>query len=108
MDLGLTDRSVLVTGGSGGIGRAIALAYAAEGARVTLTYHENRGAAAAVVTEVERRGGTAAATPMDLADLASIEHAIEAAAARHDGLDVLVAANTNITGTYLPVAGGTD
>jgi 3-oxoacyl-[acyl-carrier protein] reductase len=91
MNLDLKERSVLVTGGSRGIGRAIVLAYAAEGARVTLTYGSNEEAATTTVKEVESRGGMAAAVPMDLSDLASVEGAVEVAAARHGGLDVLIA-----------------
>lgn len=90
MNLDLEDRSVLVTGGSRGIGRAIVLAYAAEGARVTLTYSSNEEAATTTVKEVESRGGTATAVPMDLLDLASIERAVETATARYGGLDVVI------------------
>jgi NAD(P)-dependent dehydrogenase (short-subunit alcohol dehydrogenase family) len=85
VNLDLQDRSVLVTGGSGGIGRAIVLAYAAEGARVTLTYNSNEEAAAAIVVEVTATGGTATAVPMDLLDGASIELAMEMAIERHGG-----------------------
>jgi NAD(P)-dependent dehydrogenase (short-subunit alcohol dehydrogenase family) len=91
VNLDLQDRSVLVTGGSGGIGRAIVLAYAAEGARVTLTYNSNEEAAAAIVAEVKVTGGSATAVPMDLLDGASIELAMEMAVERHGGLDALVA-----------------
>jgi NAD(P)-dependent dehydrogenase (short-subunit alcohol dehydrogenase family) len=91
VNLDLENRSVLVTGGSRGIGRAILLAFAAEGARVTLTYSSNEEAAAATVKEVESRGGGAAAVPMDLVDHTSIEKAVETAAGRHGGLDVLIA-----------------
>ena len=53
MNLDLDDRSVLVTGGSRGIGRAIVYAYAAERARVTLTYNSNSEAATATVKRVD-------------------------------------------------------
>jgi NAD(P)-dependent dehydrogenase (short-subunit alcohol dehydrogenase family) len=91
MNLSLQERSVLVTGGSRGIGRAIALAYAAEGARVTVTFNSNERAAAATVEEIESAGGTAAAVPMDLGNPASIDSAVELSAKRYRGLDVLVA-----------------
>ncbi|HZD57002.1 MAG TPA: SDR family oxidoreductase [Anaerolineales bacterium] len=91
MNLNLQDRSVFVTGGSGGIGRAIVLAYAAEGARVTLTYLSDEKSASSLVKDVETAGGVAAAVPMDLTDNSSIERAVGAAASRHGGLDVLVA-----------------
>jgi len=91
MDLDLQDRGVLVTGGSGGMGRAIVRAYAAEGARVTLTYVSDEEAASSIVKEVESGGGSAAAVPMDLTDHSFIERAVSEAASRHGGLDVLVA-----------------
>jgi NAD(P)-dependent dehydrogenase (short-subunit alcohol dehydrogenase family) len=56
MDLDLQDGGVLVTGGSGGMGRAIVRAYAAEGARVTLTYVADEEAASSIVKEVESGG----------------------------------------------------
>jgi 3-oxoacyl-[acyl-carrier protein] reductase len=66
-------------------------AYAAEGARVALSYNSNAEAASELVREVEERGGSALAVPLDLADRASIEQAVTAVASRHGGLDCLVA-----------------
>ncbi len=66
MDLGLKDAAVLVTGGSSGIGRATAVAYAREGARVAITYNSRKDAAEAVAEEIEAAGGTAYVVPMDL------------------------------------------
>jgi len=92
MDLQLHDRTVLVTGASRGIGRAVALAYAAEGARVALTYATDEAAAAAVVDEISREHpGRAAAFPLELSDRASIEAAVVATVATFGQLDVLVA-----------------
>ncbi len=73
MDVGLGDRVVLVTGGSSGIGRAIALVFAAEAARVALTYHSDREAGEATARRVD-----GLAVPMGLADPASIDAAVEA------------------------------
>ncbi|WP_440066608.1 SDR family oxidoreductase [Streptosporangium sp. OZ121] len=51
MDLGLAGKVVLVTGGSGSIGAHLAAAFAAEGARVAITYHRNRDGAHRVAQE---------------------------------------------------------
>jgi 3-oxoacyl-[acyl-carrier protein] reductase len=92
MDLNMDGRTVLVTGGSRGIGRAVAVAYAREGARVALTYARDDRAAAEVVDEIGAgRTGRAIALHLDLADRASIEAAVAGTVDAFGGLDVLVA-----------------
>jgi NAD(P)-dependent dehydrogenase (short-subunit alcohol dehydrogenase family) len=91
MDAKLLRRAVLVTGGSSGIGRATAIAYGREGAKVALTYRSGLDAANRVAAEVEAAGGEAHSVPLDLSEPASIESAVEHAVARLEGLDVLVA-----------------
>ncbi len=76
---------VLVTGGSRGIGAAVALRAAAAGWPVCITYRDNAAAAAAVVTEIEGRGGTAAAVQADI----SAEDDVLAAFAAADRLGPL-------------------
>ncbi|MCA9651112.1 MAG: SDR family oxidoreductase [Myxococcales bacterium] len=90
MDLGLSGRVVIVTGGSQGIGRAAALQFADEGARVVITYHRERERADGVVAEIEAKGGEALARPMALADAESIHAVATAALERWDRIDVLV------------------
>jgi NAD(P)-dependent dehydrogenase (short-subunit alcohol dehydrogenase family) len=91
MDLGLHERAVLVTGATRGIGRAIALAYAREGACVSITYANDEAAAAEVVREIEAQGGSGLARRLDLAEPVSIGSAVAETAEGFGGLDVLVA-----------------
>lgn len=82
---------MLVTGATRGIGRAIALAYASEGAHVAITYANDEKAAHAVVASLDAAGGRGACFYLDLSDGASIQAAVERAAAHFGALDVLVA-----------------
>jgi len=83
------NRVALVTGASRGIGAAIAKRLAAEGATV-IAAARTADALEAVVSEIRAAGGTAAASPLDLADPASIEAAAKAAIAAHGEVHVLV------------------
>ncbi|MFF4833876.1 SDR family NAD(P)-dependent oxidoreductase [Streptomyces sp. NPDC001315] len=89
MATGLDGRSVIVTGGSSGIGRAAALAFAAEGARV-LVADLNAEGAEAVVKEIEQAGGTAVAVTGDLSEQAVVDQVAATAVERFGGVDVLV------------------
>lgn len=77
MRTGLRGRTVLVTGGSAGIGRSIALAFAAEGACVAVTYRRNADAGMQVARELCVRGGSGRAVHMDLLEPASIRAAVD-------------------------------
>lgn len=90
METGLTDRVVVVTGGSSGIGRATALAFGREGARVAITYRTNEQAAKDCAAEIEDAGAQAAAFPFDLAAPASADELIGGVSDRWGGIDVLV------------------
>jgi 2-hydroxycyclohexanecarboxyl-CoA dehydrogenase len=85
----LKDRTAFVTGGASGIGRAIALALARAGARVTVA-DLNAAGARAVAAEIDAAGGLAAAQPLDITDVAAVDAAVDAAAAQGGRLDVLV------------------
>lgn len=71
----LTGKNAVVTGGSRGLGHAIALGLAEAGADVVLTYRERHGEAVAAVQEIERLGRRAIALQMDVTERASVEAA---------------------------------
>lgn len=101
MNFGLSGKVVLVTGGSKGIGKAVVLKYAEEGAKVVFTYANDSFASAAVVDEICERGGTAKAVQMDLTLEDSIHRAIIGVGKEHGSISVLV--NNAVTGDRLPV-----
>jgi 3-oxoacyl-[acyl-carrier protein] reductase len=90
VDQALASRVALVTGGSRGIGRAIALALARRGANVIVNYASRPDAAAAVVAEITAAGGKATAVGFDVSDAAAVTEAIKAIGKQHGGLDILV------------------
>jgi len=94
----LGGKIALVTGGSRGIGAAIAKRLAADGANVAITYTKGADAAASVVKEIERAGGKAIAIQADAADAGAVEAAVEKTVATFGQLDVLV----NNAGTAIP------
>ncbi|EKP93709.1 MULTISPECIES: 3-oxoacyl-[acyl-carrier-protein] reductase [Thermaerobacter] len=89
--MNLDRRTALVTGGSRGIGRAIAEALAAAGARVALNYRSSAAAAEEVVAAIRDRGGEAVAFQADVADGDQATRLVEQAADAFGGrLDILV------------------
>lgn len=87
----LTGRKALVTGGDSGIGAAVAIAFAREGADVAIHHlPEEEADARAVVEIIERENRTAECIPGDLTDRAFCESLADTAAERLGGLDILV------------------
>src|SRR5277367_4763246 len=93
--LALSEKVALVTGGSRGIGAAIAKRLAKDGASVAITYAK---AASAVVKAIEHDGGKALAIQADAADVEAVKSAVEKTVATFGRLDVLV----NSAGTAIP------
>src|SRR6266849_3487660 len=98
MSKNLEGKIALVTGGSPGIGGAIAKRLAADGANVATTYAKDASAASTVVKAIERDGGKAVAIQADAADVEAVKGAIEKTVATFGRPDVLV----NNAGTAIP------
>jgi 3-oxoacyl-[acyl-carrier protein] reductase len=86
----LEGKVAVVTGGSRGIGRAIAVALGARGARVVVNYTANEAAAADTVQMVAAAGGTAVPMRFDVADAGAVDTAMKEIAAAEGGLHILV------------------
>src|SRR5260370_42228779 len=98
MQKNLEGKIALITGGSRGIGAAIAKRLGADGANVAITYTKGADGAASVVKEIEREGRRAIAIQADAADAEAVKAAVEKTFATFGRLDVLV----NNAGTAIP------
>jgi 3-oxoacyl-[acyl-carrier protein] reductase len=86
----LSGKTALVTGGSRGIGKAIALRLAAQGADVAFSYRGNEAAAAATTSEIEGLGRRALAVQADVSDADAAEGLVKAVLAAFGKVDILV------------------
>jgi 3-oxoacyl-[acyl-carrier protein] reductase len=98
MSKNLEGKVALITGGSRGIGAAIAKRLATDGANVAITYTKGADAAASVVKEIERAGRKAIAIQADAADADAVKAAVEKTVKTFGRLDILV----NNAGTAVP------
>jgi 3-oxoacyl-[acyl-carrier protein] reductase len=94
----LGNKVAIVTGGSRGIGAAIARRLAADGARVVITFSKGSEAAATVVKAIEAAGGEAIAIQADAASAEAINNVVQQTITAYGGLDILV----NNAGTAIP------
>jgi glucose 1-dehydrogenase len=86
----LEGKSVVVTGGNSGIGKAIVLAMAAEGAQVVVDYVAHEDATTQLIAEVERAGGKAVGVEADITSAADLQRMMQTAIDSFGRLDVLV------------------
>src|ERR1700731_1517386 len=98
MPKNLEGKVALITGGSRGIGAAIAKRLAGDGANVAITYTKGADAAASVANEIERAGRKAIAIQADAADADAVKAAVEKTVTTFGRLDILV----NNAGTAVP------
>jgi 3-oxoacyl-[acyl-carrier protein] reductase len=86
----LTGRAALVTGGATGIGRAVAIALAANGTRVVINYRRSEGEANDVVARIGEMGGTAIAVRADVSNPSEAKSLVKEAEARFGPIGILV------------------
>jgi NAD(P)-dependent dehydrogenase (short-subunit alcohol dehydrogenase family) len=90
MDLGLTGKTAVVTGGTSGVGREIALSLAAEGANVAVNYRSSATEAEILVDEIVAKGGKAKAYKADVADFAAVKAMVDDIVNDFGGLNILI------------------
>ena len=86
----LVNRVALITGGSRGIGRGIAVRLAQEGARIAISYRSNKTAAQQALRQLQASGADCVAVETDVTDPARAEQLVQAVADRYGRLDILV------------------
>ena len=90
MDLGLSGKIAVVTGGASGVGREIALSLAAEGASVAVNYRSSEKDAEVLVDEIAAKGGKAKAYKADVADFAAVKTMVAEIVRDFGGLHILI------------------
>jgi 3-oxoacyl-[acyl-carrier protein] reductase len=88
--MSLSDRVALVTGGSRGIGRAIALALGRRGAYVVINYRDNQSAAEATLSELAAQGGRGELLQFDVSSESATDESVQKIVDRHQKIDILI------------------
>jgi 3-oxoacyl-[acyl-carrier protein] reductase len=88
--MALANRVALITGGTRGIGKGIALRLAKEGARIAISYRSNKGAAQQALRQLQAIGADCVAVESDVTDAAKAELLVNAVAERYGRIDLLV------------------
>lgn len=98
----LKDKVALITGSDSGIGKAIAVAFAAEGCKVVVTYHSDEKGAKEVVNIITQKNGIAIYRQLDVADEASVHNLFETVIEHYGQIDILVN-NAGVNGSDISV-----
>lgn len=101
MEINLRERRALVTGGSGGIGKAIALEFAAAGANLAIGYHSDEESAVEVADRVRELGVDSMAIQADVSNTNEVERLFDKLDSRWQGLDILIN-NAGVQGRRTP------
>ncbi|GAA4788606.1 SDR family oxidoreductase [Olivibacter ginsenosidimutans] len=98
----LKNKVALITGSDSGIGKAIAEAFAAEGAHIIVTYHSDEESAKKVVAKLKSFGVKVAVYALDVGDEESVQEVFEKASKQLGKIDILVS-NAGVNGSNVPV-----
>jgi 3-oxoacyl-[acyl-carrier protein] reductase len=91
MNLEIKGQVVLITGGAGGIGAALSTAFANEGAKVAITYHQNKDAAEELVEQLQTAGHESMAIAYDMGDYAQAQIIVNQVVSKWGRLDAVIA-----------------
>jgi NAD(P)-dependent dehydrogenase (short-subunit alcohol dehydrogenase family) len=99
------NKSVLITGASGGLGGQLALDFAREGAKVTVNFSSSAAAADRIVAQIKETGGQAIACRADISSAADVKTMVEKTVETYGGVDILVNnAGLNIDAPFLELS----
>lgn len=99
----LKDKVALITGSDSGIGRAIAIAYAAEGAKVVVTYHSDESGGRQTVEEIGNNGGDAICLHLDVSEESGVADVFDEIIQTYGRVDILIN-NAGVDGSNVSVS----